>query len=429
MDWRVSWSSVTLWRQVRQLLEEPGCTLFYDIVIYCSDGVLPWNRLCLGFSLPSCAALLARDLTSEAEVAVSLPDLTVWRAKELLEAGLPEEQSTLHPALTPGSVSYSLVPRQEVGNEPEQDDVDEDFYAADLLDQSGYESDAEPKPIVAPIKERSPVERKTSRTTAGVLVSNDLTDYVLVECKMCGVRKPMTFLRAHTKSHHNVTITQYKEMFGQELQLVEEVLHRCELCEEHVLLDSDHIAMHLKKPGHNITHKNYNATYMVGTRAASPKPTAVKQELTVVKQEPTRLGPRRRRKKRFYDDYDLALALSLESSEHYELAKAVTSGEAVLRKAVDLKDIKRMEQLWKFAKVSVLNYKLTEEQMAEGMVDLKEEEPVHEVKLEAVEPIRVPVDSSYGTPEDPEVEKHLTRFLSAGKVIKKCNMCGYTTDR
>ena len=36
----------------------------------------------------------------------------------------------------------------------------------------------------------------------------------------------MTRLRTHTKSHHQITITEYKERFGSELEPVEIVWHR-----------------------------------------------------------------------------------------------------------------------------------------------------------------------------------------------------------
>ena len=56
-------------------------------------------------------------------------------------------------------------------------------------------------------------------------------------------------LRMHTKSHHSMTITEYKERFGAELIPVEVVWHECGVCGELVMLDSDHIAIHLKKGG------------------------------------------------------------------------------------------------------------------------------------------------------------------------------------
>ena len=447
MDWQVSRPSDTLWRLVRQLQAQPESTLFYDIVIYCSDGALPWNRLCLALSLPSCAVVLDKDSSTESEVSVSLPDFMVWQAKEVLETSLPKEsESLLHPSLIPSSASYTLVPHQE---EEEQENLDEvpfeeedDFYAGDMLDQSGYESNVEAKPN-NPDKEKKTsvksrkkqVEKKLSRNESGVLVSNDLADYVQVECQICGVRKPMTFLRGHTKSAHNLTITDYKEKFGAELEPVEEVLHCCELCEEHVILDSDHIAVHLKKPGHSITHKNYNETYMADTRTPGQKEARpVKREQSFIKEEPMEempTGKRKRKRKMFHDDYELALALSLgEKSSAYEIAMAMSSGDAVPRKNINMEDIKNMKQLWKDAKVSVMNYKVTEEEIDIGTVELKPEELEDFVKMEITETLpRFAVDSSHGRPEEEEVENHISRFRVGNKIQKECNICHYTTDR
>ena len=62
--------------------------------------------------------------------------------------------------------------------------------------------------------------------TDGCLISNDIADYTLVECQICEEQIPMTRLRTHTKSHHGITITEYKERFGTELVPVEIVWHR-----------------------------------------------------------------------------------------------------------------------------------------------------------------------------------------------------------
>jgi len=112
------------------------------------------------------------------------------------------------------------------------------------------------------------LERIQDRDIHGNLISNDFADYTLVECKICLIHTPMTRLRSHTKSTHKVTITEYKAQFGPDLFPIVPVYHRCGICEELVLLDSDHIAVHLKRPGHFITHKNYNDGYMVDSRSS-----------------------------------------------------------------------------------------------------------------------------------------------------------------
>ena len=243
----------------------------------------------------------------------------------------------------------------------------------------------------------------------------------------------MTFLRGHTKSAHSMTITEYKEKFGAHLEMVEKVLHRCGICEDLILLDSDHIAHHLKKPGHNITHKNYSARYTINTKSSGSRKRYKKEQVKTedgfeVKQEPgdePTTGRRKRKKNAFLSDYELAVALSLGEADHETF---FPSEDVFPKKAVDLEDIKSMKQLWKDCKVSVLNYKLTEEQLEDGGVDLSELDSYDNSLVEVKLP-RVKVDSSHGRQEDEEVEKHMSRFLVGEKVIKECNICHYTTDR
>jgi hypothetical protein len=470
MDWRVSRPEETLWQHVRQLLREPGCTLFHDIIIYCSDGVLPWNRLCLALSFPACKAVLAKDLNSEAELAVSLPDLAVWQAKEVLEGSIPiVTGGGLHPSLKPSAVSYTLVPHEDVNEgEEDEDEADErppspmvededDFFAAEMPGGHDSESDVETKPDIRRNHERkldkskrtNHAEPKKSRSNKGVLISNDLADYTLAECQVCGVQKPLHGLRAHTQSQHNMSITEYKQNFGTDLKLVERVFHKCGICGEKILHDSDSIATHLKRPGHNISHKNYNKLHMADSRGAGRKESMhkeVKYEDDQVKLEPglepqPELGKRRRTKKKFHDDYAIAMALDMadeNSDSDYDLEKGLATGDIAPKKKVDLEDIKNMDQLWKDCKVGVLNYKLSEGEMDEGgVVNLTTKQGFKEKKekKEKRETLDLPllpqfkVDSSHGREEEEEVEKHLTRFLIGDNVIKKCNICHYQTDR
>ena len=113
------------------------------------------------------------------------------------------------------------------------------------------------------------LERVQEKDEDGYLISNDLADYMLVECQICNLHKPMTQLRSHTKAAHGITITEYKSQFGSELEPVEPVYHRCGICSQIIFLDSDAVAVHLKSGGHpRITHKDYNDTFMVDTRSS-----------------------------------------------------------------------------------------------------------------------------------------------------------------
>ena len=110
------------------------------------------------------------------------------------------------------------------------------------------------------------IPRIQERDLNGNLISNDFADYVMVECEICHEHVTMTRLRSHTKDVHVINITEYKWRYGTDLIPVEKVYHQCGKCGSLVLLDSDHIAQHLKSKRHNITHKDYNAAYMVDSR-------------------------------------------------------------------------------------------------------------------------------------------------------------------
>ena len=114
-----------------------------------------------------------------------------------------------------------------------------------------------------------PLTRLHARDKDGYLISNDLADYMLVECRICQALKPKTRLREHTKSAHGIPITEYKARFG-ELEPIEPVFHRCGICEKKIFLDNDAVAVHLKSLGHpRITHKDYNEAFMVDTRSST----------------------------------------------------------------------------------------------------------------------------------------------------------------
>ena len=51
-----------------------------------------------------------------------------------------------------------------------------------------------------------------------------------------------------------MTITEYKDRFGPDLAPVEVVWHQCGVCGELVMLDSDHVAVHLKKRGREFSN-------------------------------------------------------------------------------------------------------------------------------------------------------------------------------
>ena len=66
------------------------------------------------------------------------------------------------------------------------------------------------------------------------------------------------------RSAHGIHVSEYKKKFNitsdKDYDLVELILHECGICGLYLLLDSDVIAVHIKR--HKITHANYNAKFM-----------------------------------------------------------------------------------------------------------------------------------------------------------------------
>jgi len=92
--------------------------------------------------------------------------------------------------------------------------------------------------------------------------SNSMVDAVKVKCKLCSQNVAMTRMRGHTKSAHKMNIADYKRKFGVlKDAIIEAVFHKCGICQQDVLLDSDEIATHLKRC-HQITHRRYNEQFM-----------------------------------------------------------------------------------------------------------------------------------------------------------------------
>ena len=63
------------------------------------------------------------------------------------------------------------------------------------------------------------------------------------------------------------------------MTLLQRVLHKCALCKELLLLDSDAIAMHLKSKHKGVTHREYNARHMVmGGKATGREEKVIKMD-------------------------------------------------------------------------------------------------------------------------------------------------------
>ena len=97
-------------------------------------------------------------------------------------------------------------------------------------------------------------------------LSNDMKEVVVTNCKVCQQPFNLTRMRSHTRTAHKMRVTQYKEIYNQQYyDPIQLVLHRCGICGEYLLLDSDVVAQHLRsnmKTHGSISHANYNKKFM-----------------------------------------------------------------------------------------------------------------------------------------------------------------------
>ena len=119
--------------------------------------------------------------------------------------------------------------------------------------------------------------RKTSDKQAKVKLSNNMKDSVKTICQICSNQISFVGMRSHTKSAHNMGITDYKLQHGELIEnIVEEIYHKCGICSEKILFHGDAIAPHAKK--HKISHKDYNNRFITLRKKTNP-PQVVKEEL------------------------------------------------------------------------------------------------------------------------------------------------------
>ena len=105
-----------------------------------------------------------------------------------------------------------------------------------------------------------------------IKLSNDMADACQTYCKICNKSTKLSYLRSHAKIYHNIKISEYKKIFGYELEIIEEVFHKCGICQDIILLDYHSVAKHLKSVEHRnrdpnkTTHKDYNKHFIVTSK-------------------------------------------------------------------------------------------------------------------------------------------------------------------
>ena len=95
--------------------------------------------------------------------------------------------------------------------------------------------------------------------------SNQTKDYNKTACKVCGKKITIGIMRSHTQKKHQMKITEYKNRFQQHIYTLEEpIFHRCGICQEILLHDTDSIEKHLQfnNNQHGMTHSEYNQKFV-----------------------------------------------------------------------------------------------------------------------------------------------------------------------
>ena len=93
-------------------------------------------------------------------------------------------------------------------------------------------------------------------------MSNDPTKSCKTFCCCCDQVITLSGLRKHVKSRHQITLTEYKELYGEpRKQIIQLVFHKCAFCQKSILLDTDSLSKHLRK-AHQRSYKDYLVRHM-----------------------------------------------------------------------------------------------------------------------------------------------------------------------
>ena len=93
-------------------------------------------------------------------------------------------------------------------------------------------------------------------------MSNDPHHQVKVFCAVCDQVYQMSGLRKHVAHKHGLTLTRYREMYGDlRKQIIQLVHHACVLCKQVLLLDTEDISKHVSKK-HKMGYRTYATRHM-----------------------------------------------------------------------------------------------------------------------------------------------------------------------
>ena len=96
--------------------------------------------------------------------------------------------------------------------------------------------------------------------------SDDLSDCCKHRCQICQKEYGVTAMRFHAKNKHGTSIREYQEEYGNiKENMTKVVWHKCKLCPEEFLLDTDDIHRHATIK-HQISLKEYNFRFTISAK-------------------------------------------------------------------------------------------------------------------------------------------------------------------
>ena len=157
MEYAVKRPQLHLWKYIQELQGEAGCKVFYDIDIYCKDGVISWNRLLLALCHPEFHFLIYPD--ERDEVMVHLPETTGEDLLKVLKNAVDtppimnveavdpdaEVKYTLVQHVWPKDYDYPILDWDDGGLDDGADDDDEEYQPGAWLGPAGTKVKTEPK--------------------------------------------------------------------------------------------------------------------------------------------------------------------------------------------------------------------------------------------------------------------------------------------
>ena len=94
------------------------------------------------------------------------------------------------------------------------------------------------------------------------LFSNDIRMYCKAFCCECDNVVTLSGMKKHVKTGHQMTLTEYKELYGNHRkQIIKVVHHKCALCQKSSLFDTDDMSKHLKKI-HQTSYREYSTRFL-----------------------------------------------------------------------------------------------------------------------------------------------------------------------